>query len=263
MSCQAKCPKFRSSSESTSIFIDLFNLQQLVICCAVLVTEKSICVFKVFQIDIDAKNTLSKCILWMFRAYSCCRWYLRIILTSSKHCSCSAFFCCPRIHKHPSPAEPEDLQRKDHLWMFSAEAACNFQRFCPPTLYQSWGLEIAGYFFIFVFISFHLSVRFWDLREHRAAGGHYVFYRGTADGWDLWFVFLLKAFGSHLACLWVTAESFALLWDPKQCCVMGLNICAVLQAWALLARLCSVARNTAPSHDKFQVSLFGFQPSAI
>lgn len=74
------------------------------LCCASDREETCICVFKVFQIDIDAKNTLSKCILWMFRAYSCCRWYLRIILTSSKHCSCSAFFCCPRIHKHPSPA---------------------------------------------------------------------------------------------------------------------------------------------------------------
>lgn len=69
------------------------------------------------------------------------------------------------------------------------------------------------------------------------------------------------------ACVWVTTESFALLWDPKQCHVLGPNISAILQAWALLvedkARLCSVARNTAPRHDKFQVSLFGFQPSAI
>lgn len=154
--------------------------------------------------------------------------------------------------------------------MFLAEDACNFQRFCPPTLYQGWGLEIAGYFFYSCIIQFSPLCLVlwpqWGSTELQVGTVCFTEAQLMEESWGLPSCFkLLGPFSG--ACLWGTAEGFALFWDPEQCPVMGLNICAALQAWALLvedkARLCSGARNTAPSHDNFQVSLFGFQPSAI
>lgn len=58
-------------------------------------------------------------------------------LTGSKWVFCSAFLVVvPEYVDTPPPADPSDLQRKGHPWVFSAAVAHNFCRFCPPTLYQ-------------------------------------------------------------------------------------------------------------------------------
>lgn len=55
-----------------------------------------------------------------------------VILTGSF--SCSAFLVVPEyIDTHP-PAEPSDLQRKDHPWKFSAAVAHNFQILSTNTI---------------------------------------------------------------------------------------------------------------------------------
>lgn len=171
----------------------------------------------------------------MFGAWSCWRWWLIIIPTSTKRFSCSAFFAVvPEYIDTPTPAEPSDLQRKDHPWMFSVAVAHNFHRCCPPTS-VGWGLEIAGFFlfyFILVFISFHLSVQYWmpqwgstELQE-----GTQVFAEAQLVNRSRSFVFPLKAFGP--------------LFRYLSCCLSdSWEFHFVLGAWAVLCHgtkpLCS------------------------
>lgn len=148
------------------------------LCCASDNKESCICVVQSFSNWYWCKKYF-ECTLWMFRP-SCCRWWLRIILMSSKHFSCSVFFLGGRfcfvlfvlLFFGFFSVSPEYINTPLllDLKIYREKTTCgcsqhNFQRSCPPTLYQGWDLEIAGYLFILVLISFHFSVWFWDLSE--------------------------------------------------------------------------------------------------
>lgn len=124
-------------------------------------------------------------------------------------------------------------------------------------------------FFILVLLNFHLCLVVgpqWGSTELQVGTVCFTEAQLMDESWGL--PSCSKLLGTFPGtCLWVSPEGFALFWDPGAvpcygtehlCCSPGMGTAGGGQGKAMLS-----TRNTAPSHDNFQVSLFGFQPSAI
>lgn len=145
---------------------------------------------RVFQIDIDAKKTLSECTLQMFRASSCGRWWLIIIsLAVSGFFAVLFWLLCQNTYTPPFLLILQICREKATHGCFQQQWLIIF----ADSVHQHCisGLRLGNsriIFFILVFISFHLSAQYWiaAVRKHRAPGRHTSVYRGTADEQELW-----------------------------------------------------------------------------